>query len=104
MYNVSINDLFDEKNEVESATGLLYGCYFILYIMPASPELAVIFTWEIIIKSIGGIILAFITAAGLTFAKRWTNDFYDKKISPKWGDKTKKNVDTTKKEDDEERA
>lgn len=85
MHNNIFFGLFDEKNEVESATGLLYGCYFSLYIMPIPTALGIIFSWEIIIKASGGLVLAFITAICLNLAKRWSNDFYDKKISPRWG-------------------
>lgn len=102
MHNIFNFNLLDEKNEVESATGLLYGCYFVLHIMPTPTQLGVIFSWEIIIKAFGGVVLAIITAVALNLAKRLSNDFYDKNISPKWFKKIKK--DANKTEDNDQAA
>lgn len=103
MHSIFGFDLFNEKNEVEGATGILYGCYFVLHIMPITSQLGVIFSWELIIKACGGIVLACITTVSLNWAKKWSNQYYDDKISPKWFKKIKKDADTEK-EDDEERA
>lgn len=88
IYDNLWDKLFNEKNAVETGTSMLWGYYVVASIVPPSAKLVVIFSWEILVKTGGGIAIALITAFLLNISK----DVYELKIKPKIFKPTKRKV------------
>lgn len=72
------NSFFSKENEVTSATGICFGCYYIFDRIHPSAYLVMI-PWEVVLTAMKGLVVAAIMPMVTTFFQ----EFYKKKISPK---------------------
>ncbi len=94
LFRSFIGWLLDEKSKNSGFVGggMFLGWLISIFTLLHSPGLGVIFSWEFVIKTLGGIIIAVITAAAVKGGVSLTDDIYKVYIKPKFfkDDKRKK--------------
>lgn len=80
-----INWLVDEKNKdsIFVGGGMFYGWVLSIFTLLRVEGLAIILTWEFVIKTIVGIMIAVITAASVKLGVLLVDNIFNKKIKPK---------------------
>ncbi len=86
LFRSVINWLLDEKSKDSGFVGggMFLGWIISIFTLLHTPGLGVIFSWEFVIKTVGGIIIAVITAAAVKGGVSLTDDIYKAYIKPKF--------------------
>ncbi len=85
LFRSVISWLLDEKskNSFFVGGGMFYGWVLSIFTLLHTPGLGVIFSWEFVIKTCGGIVIAVVTAAAVKGGVSLTDDIYKAYIKPK---------------------
>ncbi len=85
LFRSFIGWLLDEKSKNSGFVGggMFLGWLISIFTLLHSPGLGVIFSWEFVIKTLGGIIIAVVTAAAVKGGVSLTDDIYKEYIKPK---------------------